>query len=344
MRFYCTLIDHNFLARWLALYESISRYGHAFRIWVLCIGVECEAALAKLALPNVELISLTDFEHGQDALLKAKGNREAIGYYYTCKSFLLLYVFKHFTQVDCLSYVDADLYFFGDPAAVFQEISNHSVAITPHRFPEQIKSMERYGLYNAGWVTFRRDANGLACLEHWRDQCLEWCGDYYDNDRYADQKYLDAWPEQFHGVKILNHPGINAAPWNLGNCRITSGPHGLEVNGQRLLLFHFSRLKRLTRSIYNPRWEGYHVHSTAFLRRKLYSPYLEHLEKAQKLSVGLAAGTLQTVRMQASSRQHLPLRRLMGKFSPNSLRQRLRLWCGVLRGGYLLVYRGRVIY
>ena len=37
----------------------------------------------------------------------------------------------------------------------------------------------------------------------------------WKDDRFADQKYLDRWPEQFSDVVELSHPGLNVAPWNL---------------------------------------------------------------------------------------------------------------------------------
>ncbi len=344
IRNYCTLIDENFLPRFLALYESIDRFEHPFRMWVLCLSDACQAALIRLALPNIELISLADFEQDNGGLIEAKGNRAAIGYYYTCKPFLLLHIFCHWAEVDCLSYLDSDLYFFGDPETVFREIGDYSVSITPHRFSARNKDLERGGRFNAGWVTFRRDPTGLACLEHWCGQCLEWCGDYYDNGRYADQQYLDAWPAKYDRVKILDHPGINAAPWNIGNCRLTATPHGLEVNGQPLLMFHFSRLKQLTGFIYNPSWESYGVQSTAVLRRKLFSPYLEHLERIRKQTAEHVPGVLRSVRGATGNQQVSLLRRVCRNFTSRRVRQRIRIWGGAFRGDYLLVYRGRVIY
>ena len=53
---------------------------------------------------------------------------------------------------------------------------------------------------------------GLACAADWADKCAAWCFNQLEPDRYADQKYLDAWTGQFPGTVSLMHPGINAAP------------------------------------------------------------------------------------------------------------------------------------
>ena len=45
--------------------------------------------------------------------------------------------------------LDADLFFFSDPAPLFEEMGASSVAIIPHRFPAaNAPRFERYGIFN----------------------------------------------------------------------------------------------------------------------------------------------------------------------------------------------------
>ena len=135
MRYYCTYFDHKYLPRGLALYHSLRQHSGPFRLWVLCLSNECHEILAKLALPDLEMISLNEFEQGDAPLLEAKQNRSFIEYYFTCTPSLPLFIFKKFAEVDAVSYLDGDLFFFADPEIVHAEIGDHSIAITPHRFP-----------------------------------------------------------------------------------------------------------------------------------------------------------------------------------------------------------------
>ena len=128
-----------------------------------------------------------------------------------------------------------------------------------------------------GWLTFRRDANAFACLEWWRERCLEWCYDREEKGRFADQKYLDDWPTRFTGVKAIEHPGVNLAPWNLVGHQLDWDRGRVWVDGRPLLVFHFHGLKQLTRHIFDPQLKRYQIHPEVVLKRRIYGPYLDHL-------------------------------------------------------------------
>ena len=277
MRYYCTYFDHNYLPRGLALYDSMRQHAGDFELWVLCLSDECEQVLKKLSLPGLQTISMREFEAGDASLLAAKQNRSPIEYFFTCTPSLPLFLFKNNPAMDAVTYLDGDLYFFGDAEEVHAKIGDGSIAITPHRLPPALKDSERYGIYNVGWITFRRDANAFTCLEWWRERCLEWCYDREENGKFADQKYLDCWPTKFAGVKVILHPGVNLAPWNLSGHKLEWKDGRVWVDGLPLLVFHFHGLKQLTRCIFDPQLIRYQVKSDAILKRRIYRPYLEHL-------------------------------------------------------------------
>jgi hypothetical protein len=72
----------------------------------------------------------------------------------------------------------------------------------------------RFGIYNVGWVSVRRCEEGIKALRWWRERCIEWCHDFVDGDRFADQRYLDRLPGLFPHVHVIQHLGANLAPWN----------------------------------------------------------------------------------------------------------------------------------
>jgi hypothetical protein len=161
---------------------------------------------------------------------------------------------------------------------LFEEMKEGSVSIIGHRFPPNLKGLERHGIYNVGWLSFRRDANGLACLHWWRDRCIEWCYDRLENGRYADQKYLDDWPSRFRNVVVLEHKGANVAPWNLTNyCLRDQNGNTVMIDNQPLVFFHFHGLKKITQWLYNPSWRIYGVTPSIVLRRRIYVPYIRTL-------------------------------------------------------------------
>src|SRR5439155_1321010 len=135
----------------------------------------------------------------------------------TCTPALPAFVLERWPEVDLITYLDADFFFFNDIEPAFAELAGSSIAITAHGFGPSLQKLEEFGRYNVGWVSFRRDKEGLRCLYDWRARCIEWCYDRLEGNRFADQKYLDEWPERFAGVLVFKHKGVNLAPWNVAN-------------------------------------------------------------------------------------------------------------------------------
>jgi hypothetical protein len=233
--------------------------------------------LSTAGLANVHLIALEDFERGDEELLKAKRNRSRIEYYFTCTPSLLLFILNHWPEVDLITYLDADLFFFADPAPIYAEIADHPIAIIGHRFPPNLRYLERAGIYNVGWLSFRRDERAFTCLRWWRERCLEWCYDQVKDGRYADQKYLDDWPARFQGVIVLQHKGANLAPWNLANYKIHADATHVWVDEQPLIFFHFHGFKQITSWLYDPHFARYKGRPSKVILEHICAPYIRML-------------------------------------------------------------------
>jgi hypothetical protein len=286
---FCTYFDRHYLPRGLALYRSLKQHCPAFRLSVLCMDRECFETLRQLRLPELTLIALKELETAEPRLLDVKGNRSRIEYYFTCTPALPLFVLKQASEVEVITYLDSDLFFFANPAPLFDEMRHHSIAIIAHRFAPHLRHMERNGIYNVGWLSFRRDSRGLGCLEWWRDRCLEWCYDRPELGRYADQKYLDDWLTRFDDVVVLEHKGANLAPWNVSNYEVRDDDHGIWVNDQPLIFFHFQGVKQIRPRLYDTNLAGYHVRPTHIVVDRIYRPYIETLDKITR-DVSVPAG------------------------------------------------------
>ncbi len=277
-RHFCTYFDHHYLPRGLALYRSLQEQCPDFTLWVLCLDDDAHALLTRLALPAVELIALADFERGDEELLRAKASRSAIEYYFTCTPSLPLYIFAHWPDVEQLTYLDADLFFFASPVPLFDEIGEKSIALISHRFPPDAQEQaDSFGIYNVGWLSFRQDENGLACLRRWRGQTIAWCSDTTANGQFGDQKYLDDWPDAFAGVHLIRHTGANAGPWNLTTYPIIQRGGQVWIGDDPLVFFHFQSLKRVRSWFYNPRFPEHIRSVSGVVRWAIYAPYIRVL-------------------------------------------------------------------
>ena len=282
MYHFCTYFDQHYLPRGLALYRSLKEHCSDFQLWVLCLDGATYDVLSSLHLPCARLIALGDLEAGDEELLGAKYNRSRVEYYFTCTPSLPLSILHDQPEVKCITYLDADLFFFADPAPIFDEVADHSVAIVAHRFPPNLRHLETHGIYNVGWLSFRRDQHALACLRWWRDQCIEWCYDRVDNGRFADQEYLDDWPTRFRDVIVLQHKGANLAPWNLANYSVGTHENQIWVDEQPLVFFHFHGLRQVKWKIYDPGLDQYQVKLSHTVRRSIYAPYLQSLLRIRR--------------------------------------------------------------
>ncbi|MEO7937515.1 MAG: hypothetical protein ABIR55_02740 [Burkholderiaceae bacterium] len=244
IRNFCTLFDSSYAFKGVAMLRSLRAHCPDAAVHVLCMDAITVQVIASLGLPGVTCIALGELE--DDALLAAKRNRNVAEYCWTLTPCLLWYLLQRYPDIENLTYLDADLYFYASVEPLFAEIGDASIAIIEHRFTPRLRHLEVNGKFCVEWVGFGRDAQALECLQRWRSQCLEWCYARLEEGRMGDQKYLDEWPQRYPSLHVLQHRGAGLAPWNFDNhrfARLASGD--LSVNGVPLVFYHFHQFQIL---------------------------------------------------------------------------------------------------
>lgn len=280
MLYFATYFDINYLSRGLVLYHSLKAHSvQSFTLFVFALDNETVEYFHDNATEHITVIPIHQLEDHFPELQQVKKNRSKVEYYFTLSPFLPLYIFDVFKAVDQITTLDADICFFSDPATIFNTYSQASVLITSHRFPAKLKPLEKYGLYNVSFQSFKRDNNALACLEDWKQQCTNWCFDHLDekNDRFADQKYLDAWTSRFNNVYPIGLPQAGLAPWNFENGELSVRDKRFFVNGAPLIFFHFHGLRILNDHFALANLHLYQAKATAPVK-KLYHRYIKMLK------------------------------------------------------------------
>ncbi|MCK9386999.1 MAG: hypothetical protein M0Q22_01220 [Sulfuritalea sp.] len=243
-RYFCTLFDSGYLLKGVAMLKSLASHCPDAHVHVLCMDRQTQDILMRLDLPHISCIPLSDLEDA--ALLEAKKVRGVAEYCWTLSPCLPWYVLQNNPQIDFITYLDADLLFYSPLRPLFDEIGDSSIAIIEHRFAPRLKDREVNGRFCVEWVSFRRDEEGLACLSHWREQCIEWCYYRLEEGRMGDQKYLDEWPDRYPSCHILQHPGAGIAPWNYSQYVFDWGSSGgITVQGVPLIFYHFHQFQLL---------------------------------------------------------------------------------------------------
>lgn len=286
LRYYCTHFDINYVGHSLSLYNSLIANENNFILYMFCMDDLSFDYLSNLELSNAKIISFLDLENEIPNLKIAKLNRTKVEYFYTCSPAICYYLLTKKQKIDCITYLDSDIYFFSSPNPIFDEIAKSSIGIIEHRFHWLTKRNIKYGIYNVGWITFRNDKVGLDCLVNWLNDCINWCYQKLEGDKYADQKYLDFWPAKYYpNLCVIKNKSANLAIWNLGNYKLRSNGNDVFIDGQKLIFYHFASLKQLSNNEFTSDLSRVFVKSTNLIVNKIYLPYLKSILKYQIMKI-----------------------------------------------------------
>jgi hypothetical protein len=276
----CTYFDRGYLAQGLALWASLARHDASAVLWVLALDDETAGVLCDLREPRLRVLTLAELLAADSALAAVQAGRSRSEFIFTLTPCLTRHLLRAHPEIERLTYLDADLFFFSDPAPIWRELGDGSVLMVAHGYPAWHDDAARYGRFNVGVLVFRDDANGRACLDWWRTQCLASCALTADGTRYGDQKYLDEWPRRFAGVVESRHPGVNVAPWNWARHRFELCNDGVRVDGEPLIVFHFAQFRRVSGSWFDSGQLEYGIMPLR-LRSRLYGEYWGALAAAE---------------------------------------------------------------
>jgi hypothetical protein len=276
MRYFCTYFNSGYLDRALVLLESMRYWIPNFTIYVLAFDREVVDFFAQSAWPEVRVLPLDVFEARNADVAQVKAKRTRAEYFFTCTGAWINDILEQYPNIDVLTYLDADLCFFSDVEPVFSILGEHSILIAEHDPALHSPAFSAYGRFNVGLLTFRNSPVGRACVKRWREQCVEWCYDRHEEGKYADQKYLDAWPTDYAGHLVVAPPGINAGPWSLHNgCLKVDSKGSIFINDHPLVVYHFQGVR-----LFSPLhfYLGYYFSfEPSIVLKILYEPYVRKL-------------------------------------------------------------------
>ena len=277
MHNFCTLFDSNYLTRGIACYRSLEKHCIDFHLYIFAFDAKSFSVLKNFNFKNATIISLNEFE--DEELLKVKPTRSIAEYCWTSTSSTILYVLENF-KVDNCTYIDADIFFYSSPKVLFDEMGDKSILITEHRYSPQYNKELKSGKYCVQFVTFKNDDRALKALKWWRDRCIEWCYNRFEDGKFGDQLYLDDWTERFEGVHVMQNLGGGLAAWNIQQYSfkyVDRDLIGTEINSGKqfnALFYHFHYLRFFN----NDQIELGRRTLNKNVLDTFYKPYIEYLE------------------------------------------------------------------
>ncbi len=244
---YCARFDGGHAARAMAMWESLQAVAPDSHLHVCCFDDASLRVTRELRPANTTVWSVRDLETWDGEFAAVRAKRSRVEYLWTAIPLLPMFVLA---QMDCaeVTYVDSDLLFFADPEPLFEEMGDSPLLLTPARYPRAHRSLSSYGSFPTQFIPLRDDPDAKAAFQWWRARCIESCSARRDKRerRYADQGYLDRWPELFDGVHILEHPGGGLAPWNMEGHSVDRDIRtgDVLVDGTPLIFFHYTHFRR----------------------------------------------------------------------------------------------------
>lgn len=246
---FATLFDRNYIPRADVMIDSLmSQSGEGFsKIFVLSLDQEVITYFKGNS--RVECIPLAAVEDFFPELEAAKNNRSKVEYIFTLSPYFPLYLLIQFPELKRITSLDSDLYFFSSPKEILESLGEDKIGITAHNFPCELKYLDKFGRYNVSFQSFPNTEVGKQCLKDWANDCLQFCGDFLDQQgRFADQKYLDFWEERYGLVKVFPSPEIGLAPWNIQAYQLNFDTPSLLIDGKRVIFYHFQGLRIKTKN------------------------------------------------------------------------------------------------
>jgi len=273
---FCTLFNKDYFYKGLALYNSLKRNCKDFKLFILCMDDITYDLLYKMALENVELISLKEFE--DQKLLKIKNTRTFGEYCWTCTASLILFLLKKYHDLDMMTYLDADLYFYNNPMPIFEEFNGDYIFITEHNSSSEFRKLLIYGKYNVQFIIFRNNDEGLKALEWWREKTINRCYSRRSgkNMQGGDQIYLNDWTTRFEKVHVLQNVRLCLAPWNVNKYNFTFENSNIYIEDTKLVFYHFHSFEINNGDKFTLADGAYKIHKIS--KKLIYRPYIEEIK------------------------------------------------------------------
>ena len=172
-------------------------------------------------------------------------------------------------DVDEVTYVDSDLFFFDKPEVLLSELteSKKDVLITKHNYTPRYDQTKTSGTYCVQFMTFKNNDSALSVLRWWMDRCDEWCYNRFEDGKFGDQRYLEDWTERFQCIHVLRNTGGGVAPWNIQQHSCSSGPY---IDDKKIIFYHFHGLIWCSENEFDA--SVYRLSDS--VRNIIYKPYL----------------------------------------------------------------------
>ncbi|HYF83991.1 MAG TPA: hypothetical protein VEB00_13305 [Clostridia bacterium] len=271
--YYCTVLSKGYIHRGLILYNSLKKYDQDFHFFFICMDDEVNLLLERMTLDRAILLNMKQIEAQDPELAAIKSTCNDKEYIWSSKGSVFLYLFRNYSELNHIVWLDGDIEFYSDPEPIFGELRKCSILLTEERFVELDSGLnDIYGIFNTGLMGFEKNVNAINCIEWFRSKCIEWCYDRVEPGKWSDQMYVNNWPVMFDEVRIMKDIGVNVTAWNIQGADVSKVDKDIYINGERLVFYHYSGLKFMNYSEFDL---CSYIDLPEDVKELIYKPYIE---------------------------------------------------------------------
>lgn len=249
---FCMVVSRTRLIQAIACFLSLYKNMDNFKVYILCVDEKCYEFLKEINLDKIVLVTIAELN--REDLLEIKASRKLNQYCWTLKPGFIKHIFTLDDSINRVTYIDSDLFFYQNPNVIFENQPDASVLLSsgeiflPMYSKEFNQTMQTLtGNFNSGFISFKKDINGLQCVNWWDKMCVDSCTSNPEDNKFGDQKYLDDMPFLFNNVYEITTQGINIGHWNYLKYKFTVSNDNVMVNNNKLIFYHFSGFRIISK-------------------------------------------------------------------------------------------------
>ncbi len=249
---FCMVVSRTRLIQAIACFLSLYKNMDNFKVYILCVDEKCYEFLKEINLDKIVLVTIAELN--REDLLAIKASRKLNQYCWTLKPGFIKHIFTLDDSINRVTYIDSDLFFYQNPNVIFENQPDASVLLSsgeiflPMYSKEFNQTMQTLtGNFNSGFISFKKDINGLQCVNWWDKMCVDSCTSNPEDNKFGDQKYLDDMPFLFNNVYEITTQGINIGHWNYLKYKFTVSNDNVMVNNNKLIFYHFSGFRIISK-------------------------------------------------------------------------------------------------